>query len=63
MVGRGMGGVGQGAGLCRMHVFTFASATPSVTRTTALTKAGARVCGPTRGLQTTVVTRDHRRLR
>ena len=34
MVGRGMGGVGQGAGLCRMHVFTFASATPSVKRTT-----------------------------
>ena len=33
MVGTGMDVVGQGLGGCRMHV-TFASATPSVKRTT-----------------------------
>ena len=35
MVGREVDVVGQGLGLCRMHVCTFASAMPSVTRTTA----------------------------
>ena len=34
MVGTGMDVVGQGLGWCRMHVCTFASATPSVKRTT-----------------------------